>query len=202
VGPFYPEDLPADWRLDFYANEFAIVVVPGDVVSSLRGPWLRRWEEELPSEFGFLIEPPVALTGGVSPKASRELLESLAAIEARLRGFLWPVHASSPQALASFRDAGAQALAPLHLLGEPAGPGWEQAAEGVGRVWLPDVPGSGRIDGPAIIDAGLSLAALRAAVERYLDAGPAGTPRLILSGHPPDPTRLREARSMLELMGL
>jgi len=25
---FYPEDLPADWRLSFYANEFSAVLVP------------------------------------------------------------------------------------------------------------------------------------------------------------------------------
>jgi hypothetical protein len=202
VGPFYPEDLPVDWRLDYYANEFPIVVIPGTSVTALEVSTLRFWDEELPAAFGFLVEASVGPEEGRSAVSLGSLVEALAVIRKRLRGFLWPAGGSRPEQLAAFRSAGAPELAPVHLMGEPHGPGWEAVALGLGQAWTPGASWARDIDGPAVLDAGLPLAALRAAVEDYLDRSRADVPRLILTGQPPDPIRLRETRSMLELMGL
>lgn len=42
AGKFYPEDLPEDWQLDFYANYFRTVLVP-------QNQWL-QWDSEVCEE--------------------------------------------------------------------------------------------------------------------------------------------------------
>jgi hypothetical protein len=199
-GVFYPEDLPEDWRLSFYANEFPLVVIPGEQAALLEVPTLLMWARDLPPQFGFLVEAPKALRADGQGRG--RLIEVLAALGGRLRGLLWPVEGSLPEQLQAFREAGGLDLALLHLLGEPHGPGWQAAGEGVGQVWTRDPCGDLTVDGPAIVESSASLAELREAVESYLRITVAPRPCLILSGEPPDPTRLREVRTLLELMGL
>ena len=56
VGSYYPSDMPPDWRLAYYANDFTGVLVP-------RRDWLgaskevqRQWHDDTPAGFRFLIE--------------------------------------------------------------------------------------------------------------------------------------------------
>jgi hypothetical protein len=55
-GEFYPDDLPEDWRLAFYSNEFRAVVVPLSVWSGLDPVEVERWVEDTPEEFVFYLE--------------------------------------------------------------------------------------------------------------------------------------------------
>lgn len=52
-GAFYPEELPADWRLAYYAHFFGCVLVP-------RGAWEgaapAQWLADTPAQFRFLLE--------------------------------------------------------------------------------------------------------------------------------------------------
>lgn len=52
---YYPHDLPAEWRLSFYANEFPAVLVPQD---QWRDQWqhLADWVEDVPDEFRFYLQ--------------------------------------------------------------------------------------------------------------------------------------------------
>jgi len=61
-GPFYPEDMPADWRLTFYSNEFGCVLVPSDVWSS--EPDVDAWREDAPEGFRFYLEVSGELADG------------------------------------------------------------------------------------------------------------------------------------------
>ena len=56
AGSYYPADVPPEWRLAYYANEFTGVLVP-------RRDWLgasnaarRQWHDDTPAGFRFLIE--------------------------------------------------------------------------------------------------------------------------------------------------
>jgi hypothetical protein len=53
---FYPPDLPADWRLDYYQSHFDAVWVPASTwgVVSLSG--LESWSEEVSEHFSFYVE--------------------------------------------------------------------------------------------------------------------------------------------------
>lgn len=199
---FYPPDLPEDWRLGFYANEFSLGVIPGEQAMQLKAWTLREWDRSLDSSFGFLVEVPPALRADKQDPDPGRFLETLDVLRGRLRGLLWPVEGAVAERLQAFREAGALDLAPVHLLGEPQGPDWQAAGEGIGHAWTRDSSPDLRVDGPAIVDSGVRLAELRVAVDRYRARLSSAEPRLVLKGRPPDPTRLREARVMLELMGL
>ena len=53
-GDFYPDDLPDDWELGFYSNEFRVVLVPSDTDLSSAQDWLEDSEEQM--QFIFEIE--------------------------------------------------------------------------------------------------------------------------------------------------
>ncbi len=60
-GVFYPEDLPAEWRLGYYANEWRAVLVPYQRWAAGEEPAvdrrLRQWCSEVDEQFTLLLEP-------------------------------------------------------------------------------------------------------------------------------------------------
>ncbi len=55
-GGFFPEDLPAEWRLSYYANEFSGVLVPEADWRKAGEAELAGWAEEVPAGFRFYLE--------------------------------------------------------------------------------------------------------------------------------------------------
>jgi hypothetical protein len=55
-GRFYPDDLPEDWQLSYYSNEFRAVVVPASAWSSEDPLEIERWAEDTNEEFMFYLE--------------------------------------------------------------------------------------------------------------------------------------------------
>lgn len=53
---FYPDDLPSDWRLGYYANEFKAVVVPVADWQGLTGADFEAWRDDVGEEFRFFLE--------------------------------------------------------------------------------------------------------------------------------------------------
>ncbi len=49
---FYPHDLPADWRLSYYANEFLAVLVPQEKWQAENVDF-EQWAEDAPQGFRF-----------------------------------------------------------------------------------------------------------------------------------------------------
>ncbi len=66
TGGFYPEALPEDWRLGYYANHLRAVLVPADTVARADAAQARTWAEETYDEFRFVLEVPAT-----SPEISR-----------------------------------------------------------------------------------------------------------------------------------
>ncbi len=57
-GRFYPDDLPAAWRLGYYANEFRSVIVPAAHWVSADRDAIRAWCGEVTADFRFFPELP------------------------------------------------------------------------------------------------------------------------------------------------
>ncbi|MDH3948949.1 MAG: DUF72 domain-containing protein [Gammaproteobacteria bacterium] len=55
VADFYPEDLPSDWRLSYYANEFPVVLVTAEEWR-LPEADATKWCEESEASFCFVLE--------------------------------------------------------------------------------------------------------------------------------------------------
>ena len=53
AGAFYPEDLPSDWRLAYYAHFFGCVLVPA---AQWRGAAFAQWLADTPAHFRFLLQ--------------------------------------------------------------------------------------------------------------------------------------------------
>jgi len=53
---FYPEDLPEDWRLSFYSNEFPVVRLPTSRLAAATDTDVEEWLEETNSQFRFVLQ--------------------------------------------------------------------------------------------------------------------------------------------------
>jgi len=58
LGTFYPDDLPEDWRLSYYANEFSAVSIAEDKWRSNLAN-LGEWVDEAPEDFLFYLQSTV-----------------------------------------------------------------------------------------------------------------------------------------------
>ena len=56
LNDFYSEDLPEDWQLGFYSNEFPVVYVPA--ARWINNDELGEWNDEVSDTFGFILEIP------------------------------------------------------------------------------------------------------------------------------------------------
>lgn len=56
VEGFYPEDLPEDWQLSYYSNEFRAVVVPAEIFAAVDPLEVERWVEDTSEDFLFYLE--------------------------------------------------------------------------------------------------------------------------------------------------
>lgn len=55
---FYPQDLPEDWQLGYYANEFPAVLVPASEWQAGTGFAIEDWQDDVSEHFRFYIEWP------------------------------------------------------------------------------------------------------------------------------------------------
>ena len=77
TGRFYPEDLPEDWRLTYYANAFRSVLVPAERLASMPRDDLRRWPDEVPEDFVFYLEISRYLMAGMDSSRFMSLVDAL-----------------------------------------------------------------------------------------------------------------------------
>ncbi|MBI3574475.1 MAG: hypothetical protein HY083_02285 [Gammaproteobacteria bacterium] len=56
TGTFYPDVLPADWRLSYYANRLRAVLLPAEALSAKHAADMRAWAEDVSPEFRFVVE--------------------------------------------------------------------------------------------------------------------------------------------------
>lgn len=75
----YPHDLPPEWRLGYYANEFAAVLLPPARWRAVDAEQVSQWLDDTGPRFRFFLDAP---SGEVVPAALR------AALGERLGGVL------------------------------------------------------------------------------------------------------------------
>lgn len=95
VGGYYPEDLPEDWRLGYYANELGAVLLPDAAWRGLDGESLADWALDVHDDFRFYLA--VAAEGGApDPEALGAAFGDL------LGGLLWEGEAAPAGLLAPY----------------------------------------------------------------------------------------------------
>jgi uncharacterized protein YecE (DUF72 family) len=53
---FYPDELPEDWQLSYYANEFRFVVIPCDQWMRAEQDEMEQWLDDVHDQFSFFAE--------------------------------------------------------------------------------------------------------------------------------------------------
>jgi len=80
TGDFYPEDLPLDWRLNYYANEFPVVLLPEREWKNGQAEW-QSWLDEVEPGFGFYLQY-------TQPPDARQQIALSKALGDHLQGFV------------------------------------------------------------------------------------------------------------------
>ncbi|QKT02903.1 hypothetical protein HUS23_03305 [Ectothiorhodospiraceae bacterium 2226] len=198
-GRYYPDDLPQDWRLAYYANDFACLGVPLDAwyPDAVAGAQVLR--EAAVAGFRCVVEAPPGLeAAGPAREALRALADGLGE---HLAAVLVPVeHTHGPARRAALDWAGtlAPALAAAPVDGLPGVWRPEAPCEAVGAVLVARVP----------IAALPDLATVRGVVEQVLAAA-GERPAVLLveeapaaAGQAPATERLRELGIIAQLLGV
>lgn len=196
---YYPDDLPPEWRLGYYSNEFPLAVVTERE---------RALEADLPNEMADCREDLWALV--VVPDAAA--LESAVGLLQQLPrqgGILLqldPAAHSDPEAwltqIASCLNGQPLCIEPSRLLDEA----WRDAlrARGIGWSWNSHSDADGLALGPLAVirmDGGCSARQLRDYLEAALAISrPTRDVALVLDGDPPDVETLRQAKQIEELL--
>lgn len=211
-GEFYPHDLPEDWYLSYYSNEFRAVVVPAAVWAQTGVVETERWLEDVHEGFVFYLEVADLLTDWA------RFADIINPLDGRVGGIiLRPGQLDADLAMAAPSLEAALALAPVTLV-LPEGTVLSGEGEallqqlGVERAWT---VGQGE---PAWRGAGLALARVvgnlnytprqwRETIEACLacDIVPADASRrvlLMVEGEPPDIEGLRAAMMIADMLVL
>jgi len=184
---FYPDDLPPEWRLTYYANEFPLVLLPAAVWRLAQPAELDDWRDDVSERFRFVLDV-TSVTA-----TDRPMLQQLGNCQAALGESL----------------AGAVCWSPL----DPDGHRVLRNGLGDGRflaepVTVPGLDAAVRVaeDGGhccvLITDgAGHDLKWLRGVLEQLSGRLQAETaPLLFFSGHPPPINLLRDAAVLWQLL--
>lgn len=173
---FYPGDMPPEWRLSYYANEFNAVLLPPRRWLGVRDGVIAEWADDVHEAFRFFLELPPDRRALGRAEAVTELLGGLC-------GGVLPVPGTD----------GPSGVPAYQSLGPPGPPGVTRfrasGPEGGGDLLLVELTG------------GLALLRLRG----LLDGSGAGGTRVggvFFEADVLDTELMHQARLMGELMGL
>jgi uncharacterized protein YecE (DUF72 family) len=208
LNDFYSDDLPEDWQLGFYANEFPVVYVPA-------ADWLNvidiaEWTEDISDSFRFILE--------ISDDVLNDELRFAAALEQvkTLGGFclglvfqLTPSICSNTRLLQKHLEI-AQAMVPVcvELNGSEFTDAFKQILlkQNISEVWdgispIDDSLKRGTIAITHIIDENVDMKNLRVIIEGCLTASNEDCISVLcLDGDPPSLELLRNAEILLNLL--
>lgn len=205
VGSFYPDDLPAAWRLAYYANEFSSVLVPARQWQCADPGEVAGWAADVPERFVFFVE----LEASVPERPRNPVQEwrrRLDPLKEQLGGLLVRDGGADLQS-PSLQALVAELTAEYPVWLEPDSPdGRPQWVEASGAQWSwagqQQLPGRTVLGLVEVVGEQSGLRGLRDLLQGLLDAGPdADEAFLIFAGDPPDIDALRHAVTIARLLG-
>ena len=115
----YPEDMPTEWRLDFYSNEFMAIVLPAALLDQHDDTTLTAWFADAPERFHFYWE----LSDNIQAQRLLHFVQQQGR-PAGLAGYLWRGDRPAGDVLSALDsilpgDSSTQAVTVLELDGPP-----------------------------------------------------------------------------------
>ena len=169
---FYPEDLPQDWQLTYYANEFSTVLVPASYYLDEDFD-IEDLVEDVPEEFVFYLEYP----------EDESLKPRFISICEKCGDYL--------AGIVSQQNINMNAAVPVYLCGNGISTGQQ--------VW---VPGSNSSSGVAMLTLGEeSVKTWRGWLEQFNQTCDGNLKAVFVSDEIIDMGKLQELKTLVELMG-
>lgn len=191
---FFPDDLPGDWQLAYYAHYYRRLLLPARLWPGEAGAVFGSWDEAVPEVLRLWLEWPPGLAPEAGVATCRELADVLGE---RLEGVVVATE-DSARVVALRAALDAVGLETLHL----AGPGREQALPRARAArWCPLVGGGEGAPGAVwVIDPEPDPDAVgwRELVEGVIAVGGTGEIPVFLRTRP---ERLGDVRVIARLLG-
>jgi len=185
IAGFYPADLPVEWRLAYYANEFGTVLVPGELLVSEATSGLRTWCGEVSGRFGFFVE---LKPFSVKDLEGQRILTGLDALGASLRGLVLHPMPREADLAAVLRDRYPGRALVSGRAGE----------SGLPPLWRPGIAHAAGPVGLARFDAPPQAMVLRGLLESFMAAS-SGPERALFLDAPYE--TLKTTRTIAHLLG-
>ena len=209
TGLFYPDDMPREWRLVYYANEFRTVLVPGDTWERVSPEQVSQWREDVGEGFVFFLEPPPGLS---APRVQESFVRQARALDGYIGGIVLSVPAGTARSRSEWEAWLARLPGDYPVFvdareGVPPAEVMELfAAHGVTLCWdsraAPGVQAT-RFGIIRAADGSGDPRALRGRVQAFVQRAPAGeTAALVFEGDPPSIQILRDAVVIARLLGV
>jgi hypothetical protein len=215
LNDFYDEDLPEEWRLGFYSNEFPVVYVEAADWCRVQGSTnnavdLSEWPDEVSENFRFILELPAQVF------ESKQLFEHVLNQARQLGEFclglviqLEPDIRYDEQSLKNYLTlAGEVATVVVDSGGVSLSSELKQLleAEGVSELWRGDAQDNEKLNGGSLAVArvnsnGLEPTELRKVIESCLSASSEDCVSVLcFDGKPPSLEVMRNADIILNLL--
>jgi hypothetical protein len=114
---YYPEELPQDWWLPFYSNEFPVVAVPAATWSDDPAAQINEWLENSDDHFRFIFEWQWQHGNDL-----REFCQRLAPLQDRSLGVLlqiaWPARGQQAELVSSLAEVSSSTTLCLEMMNE------------------------------------------------------------------------------------
>lgn len=211
LAQFYPDDLPDDWQLGYYSNEFQIVLLPAAYWQSIAAE-IEDWLEDSSDDLRIVCEVPAemlqqSIDGAVND--INEFIAGLAILGEHCIGLLLPVADGQP----GLDEIVSQLDSRLPLCLETVSGASDETHKAIQKVceqqkmglcWHGDGTAAGLRYGQLAITKinaqGMDLHQLRHVVETILETTTqAQTSILIIDGDPPDLEAIRHTGVILDL---
>ena len=210
-GVFYPADLPDDWQLGYYSNEFPVVLMPASYWQ-YADEEIAAWLEDSAVRLSLICEAPA-----VSPQqpasdtvqALNRFIQRTTLLGERCIGVLLPMPGLLPEFASVLRQVDRRVPLVIDMaeglsMNETKAIQKVCEQQGVGLCWHGQGPTTGLQYGPLamtrINSRGMTLRQLRDVVETILKQAASGQLNvLIIDGQPPDVEAIRHAGVILEL---
>jgi len=169
---FYPDDLPEDWQLSYYANEFSCVLVPASYWAQ-QPLDVEQMLDDVPDDFVFYLQGP---TNHDEQTALRDVIDQLGQ---RLGGIITD--------------------RPLASVGSELQYCYAQPSDQARGIWTPHHPAS---SGVAVLSLQQSdIRTWRRWLERFSESAGGDLKALLVSDDEPEMQQLQQLKTLLELMG-
>jgi hypothetical protein len=198
---FYPEDLPQDWQLGYYSNEFNTVLVPADYWQNMPPGECEQWLDDVHPDFEFYIECHSRMFESVSLD---DLTRALSLLKPQLSALVFLDEQKMSEAVKRQFDVLVDRLE-LEVIGYGYAPGAQMIwRSGSYPAEMPELPpdSSFAFIEDELLDMRSARALIQPFTERLSDAVAESATAAMIIHHPQlQAANLAKFRSVLEIMG-